>query len=137
MNRKGLLKEIGYKLKKIREASGYSGPNMASQVGVARSSYLRNENGATCPDIISMRNLGNMFNVSLDWLICDKGPMYYRDKEQKQAEKPGEIQETVPEDMRELLDHMKRIPLLRYKMLASFHEFKAQYKEMVLQSPGK
>jgi transcriptional regulator with XRE-family HTH domain len=137
MKRKDLLKEIGYKLKKIREASRYSGANMASQVGVARSSYLRNENGDTCPDIISMRNLGNGFNVSLDWLICDKGPMNYREKEQIQTEKPGEIRETAPEDLRELLDLMKRIPLLRYKMLASFHEFKVQYKEMVLQPPDK
>jgi len=140
MNRKDLLKDIGYKLKKIREALKYSGPKMASRFGVARSSYLRNENGETCPDIQSMRILGNTFDVSLDWLICDKGPMYYHEKEQKQVEKEEEKTEqkpspetldTVPEEIRELLEHMKRIPLLRYQILASFHKFKDEYKEMV------
>ena len=140
MNRKDLLKDIGYKLKKIREALKYSGPKMASRFEVARSSYLRNENGETCPDIQTMRILGNSFDVSLDWLICDKGPMYYREKEQKQVEKEEEKTEqkpsletldTVPEEIRELLEHMKRIPLLRYQVLASFHKFKDKYKEMV------
>jgi transcriptional regulator with XRE-family HTH domain len=147
MNRKDLLKDIGYRLKKVREALNNSGPQMASEFGVMRSSYLRNESGKTCPGIMSMRILGNRFNISLDWLICEKGPMYYREKEQKHAEKVGESQEaakaalevkpapetldSLPEDIRELLDHMKRIPLLRYETLASFHKFKQEYKEMV------
>ena len=152
MNRKDLLKDIGYKLKKIREALNYSSPDMASRFGVVRSSYLRNESGQTCPDIQTMRILGTAFDVSLDWLICDKGPMYYREKEPSRAQ-PGkpvektvesqvpqtgveaksslEIPDTVPEDIRELLEHMKRIPLLRYQILASFHKFKAEYKDMV------
>jgi hypothetical protein len=105
-----------------------------------RSSYLRNENGKTCPGIITMQILGNRFNVSLDWLICEKGPMYYREKEQKQQELSKTVLETnpapetldsLPGDIRELLDHMKRIPLLRYETLASFHKFKEEYKEMV------
>ncbi len=37
----------------------------------------------------------------------------------------------VPEETRELLEHMKCIPLLRYQILASFHKFKDEYKEMV------
>jgi transcriptional regulator with XRE-family HTH domain len=140
MNRKDLLKDIGYRLKKIREALNNSGPQMASEFGVMRSSYLRNENGKTCPGIITMQILGNRFNVSLDWLICEKGPMYYREKEQKQQELSKTVLETnpapetldsLPGDIRELLDHMKRIPLLRYETLASFHKFKEEYKEMV------
>ena len=151
MNRKEILKDIGYRLKKVREALKYSGPHMASRFGVVRSSYLRNEKGQTCPDIQTMHILGTEFDVSLDWLICDKGPMYHREKEQTQvetpAEKPGETREppvtglemkpapepldTVPGDIREMLEHMKRIPLLRYQLLASFHKFKAEYKEMV------
>ncbi len=140
MNRKDLLKTIGYKLSKIREGLRYSGPTMASYFGTKRSTYLRNEKGETCPDIWTMRLLGDKFNVSLDWLICDKGPMYYRDKEQKQAdavseaEKPAaaaELQESAPEDVRELLEHIKRIPLLRHEIMVSFYKFKEEYKDMV------
>jgi transcriptional regulator with XRE-family HTH domain len=140
MYRKDILKDIGYRLKKVREALNNSGPQMASEFGVMRSSYLRNESGKTCPGIMSMRILGNRFNISLDWLICEKGPMYYREKEQKQQEPSKTVLETkpapetldsLPGDIRELLDHMKRIPLLRYETLASFHKFKEEYKEMV------
>jgi len=140
MSRKDLLKDIGYRLKKIREALNNSGPQMASEFGVMRSSYLRNETGKTCPGIITMQILGNRFNISLDWLICEKGPMYYREKEKKQQElsktvlevKPApETLDSLPGDIRELLEHMKRIPLLRYETLASFHKFKEEYKEMV------
>ncbi|HLP59945.1 MAG TPA: helix-turn-helix domain-containing protein [Candidatus Deferrimicrobium sp.] len=137
MNRKDLLKEIGYKLKKLRGNLGFSGPYMASRLGIARSSFLRNENGHTCPDILTLSTLGNVLDVSLDWLVCDKGPMYYREKVNEPGNNAKEILNSVPEDMRELIDYMQRIPLLRYKMLASFHEFKAQYKEMVSQPAVK
>lgn len=140
MNRKDILKDIGYRLKKVREALNNSGPQMAYEFGLMRSSYLRNESGKTCPGIITMRILGNKFDISLDWLICEKGPMFYREKEQKQQElskaalevKPApETLDSLPGDIRELLEHMKRIPLLRYETLASFHKFKQEYKEMV------
>lgn len=144
MNRKTLSKDVGYKLSKIREGLKCSGPNMAARFGVKRSTYLRNEKGETCPDIWTMRILGNEFDISLDWLICNKGPMYYRDKEQPQieketpVEKPVEIpaetvapQESAPQDVQELLEHIKRIPLLRHEIMASFYRFKEEHKEMV------
>ena len=152
MNRKDLLKEIGYKLKQVRDTLKYSRPTMAYEVGVVRSSYLKYENGVTCPDIQTLHILGNKFNISLDWLVCNKGSMYYRAKEktpevEKPPEKPQDSPtpvepviekkpapatlETIPVEIRELLDHMIGIPLLRYEILVSFHRFKEDHKEMV------
>jgi len=155
MNRKDLLKDIGYKLRKVRNNLNHSRPQMAARIGVVNSSYVRNENGQTCPDIISLRTLGKALDISLDWFICDKGPMYYKEKEEKPEKKPkekiGEIQEemkevrapaaekepgneTWPKEIRELLDHMERIPLLRYELLAYFYKFKEEHNKMVAEA---
>jgi DNA-binding XRE family transcriptional regulator len=45
MNRKDLLKDIGYKLRKVRNTLNHSRPQMAARIGVVNSSYVRNENG--------------------------------------------------------------------------------------------
>jgi hypothetical protein len=87
-----------------------------------------------------------------------KGPMYYKEKEEipeeKPVEKEEEIQkeieevrvpavekestgETWPEEIRELLDHMECIPLLRYELLAYFYKFKEEHKEMVVEAMKK
>jgi len=152
MKRKDLLNEIGSKLKQIRDTLKYSRPAMAYKMGVVRSSYLRNENGVTCPDIRTMHLLGNNFNISLDWLICNKGSMYYRGPGKtpemvKPPEKPlapptpvdpviekkpaPAVLDTLPVEIQELLDHMTAVPLLRYEILASFHRFKEEHQEMV------
>jgi len=151
MNKKDLLKDIGYRLKKIRDSLNYSPPGMASRLGIARSSYTRNENGKTCPAIHSMRVLANSLDISLDWFICEKGPMFYSEKQAgqpaAQPEKPEvipaapeqvaeakpirETPEPLPEEIRELVEHMQRIPLLRYEILAAFHLFKDQHKNLV------
>ena len=34
-------------------------------------------------------------------------------------------------DVKELLEHMEHIPLLRHEVLAFFYRFKEEYKEMV------
>jgi len=121
------------------------------RLGIARSSYIRNENGKTCPALHSMRVLANSLDISLDWFICEKGPMLYREKEAGQAaaqpDKPEvipaapeevseakpirEIPEPLPEEIRELVECMQRIPLLRYEMLAAFYLFKEQHKKLL------
>lgn len=151
MNKKDLLKDIGYRLKKIRDSLNYSPPGMASRLGIARSSYIRNENGKTCPAIHSMRVLAKTLDISLDWFICEKGPMFYHEKETGQPvagpDKPEiipaaleevaevkpirETPEPLPEEIRELVEHMQRIPLLRHEILAAFHLFKEQHKNMI------
>jgi hypothetical protein len=42
-----------------------------------------------------------------------------------------EISEELRKDVTELLEHMDKIPLLRYEVLVLFHNFKEGYKDMV------
>ncbi len=84
----------------------------------------------------------------LDWLVCGKGPRYYKEKleeekddkevieEKKVIEEKEETQPVpvvkIPEgEIKELLEYMERIPFLRHEILVSFYKFKEEHKEIV------
>ncbi len=64
----------------------------------------------------------------MDWLYSGKGPMHYKSK--MQPEEKSEL-EPVLADIKELLGYMERIPLLDYRVLGFFHQFKLENKELV------
>ena len=92
--------------------------------------------------------------VSLDWLIFSKGPMYFNEKERaaeievlkKQLSLKTESEKAVPPDsekekkvawpdlkpgIKELVEHMEAIPLLYYEILGQFQRFKIDNKALV------
>ncbi|HLP61144.1 MAG TPA: helix-turn-helix transcriptional regulator [Candidatus Deferrimicrobium sp.] len=130
MDRKSLLRAIGERLKKAREPFKLSQNEMADHLGVYRSSYSRYESGRISPQMLSLYKLATENDISMDWLIADKGPMYYGEREKAAA--AG----TLGEDVDELLNHMKRIPLLRHEVLVLFYKFKEDHKDLV-ENAGK
>ena len=132
MNKKTLLSNMRRKLPMIRENLKYSQREMAGRLGIYNASYSRHENGETMPMVTTLYKLGNTFNISLDWLIQNKGPMYYSEKEETGTN--GAISKELRQDVNELLEHMEKIPLLRYETLAYFHKFKEEHKEMVTEA---
>lgn len=136
MDKKRALKDVGIRLRKVRETLGFSHTKMASYFGKVRSSYTKNEIGDTFPNVITLQALASAFDISLDWLIGSKGPMYFKEKGTA-AEKIGMKGDTLLEDVKDLLEHMDRIPRLRYEILGSFHKFKEENKELVASSIGK
>jgi transcriptional regulator with XRE-family HTH domain len=119
---------------------------MGSYLGVARPSYDRYERGDVFPGPKALTVLSNTFKVSLDWLIANKGSMRYSEKVEptENLQQPEEIaqpqEKTGPDvvsaDVKELLAHMERIPLLRYEVLTMFHKFKLKNKDLVESSIG-
>lgn len=124
MDRKSLLREIGERLRKAREPFKFSQNEMADYLGAYRTSYSRYESGRTSPQMISLYRLAMANDFSLDWLITNRGPMFYSEKEKTGVGPLGE-------DVDELLEHMKHIPLLRHEVLVLFYKFKEDHKEMV------
>jgi hypothetical protein len=62
-----------------------------------------------------LKKIRETLGVSLDWLILDKGPMFYKEKDYNNtlAALPPEIQELVTE--------MEQVPVLKYEILLNFH----------------
>lgn len=58
----------GKRLKALREAREWSQADVASQIGVGRTTYLKYENGENKP-VRKLNELANLFNVSIDYLL--------------------------------------------------------------------
>ncbi len=119
-----LLKEMGHKLRQLRQNLKETRSQMADRLGIWRSTYIRNENGETPISYKTMLSLVHRSGVSLDWMVLNKGPMYYKEKEIKN-EPP------LNPDFKELIEHMERIPMLKHEMLLSFCKFKEDRKDLV------
>ena len=63
--------ELGIKLKQAREKSGYSQNDIAEKLNISRQSVSRWETGRTYPDIENLVLLGEIYGVSLDFLLKD------------------------------------------------------------------
>lgn len=139
MDKNRLLKEIGYRLRSVRFFLNYSRREMSSHFGITIAGYTKNENGMTVPGINGLYKLGTNFNVSLDWLICGKGSMV--SKGHGTLEENLGIKESLTlNDVKDLLQHMERIPRLRYEILGQFHKFKEENKDLIasaMENPGK
>jgi len=135
MDRKTLLRNIGEKLRVIRDSLKLKNVEMADRLGTYRTSYYHYELGDTSPQIITLYRLGMANDISMDWLILDRGPMHYKDKEipiQAVPEPPREIVPPIAleRDVKELLVHMEKSPLLRHEILLMFYKFKENHKEI-------
>jgi transcriptional regulator with XRE-family HTH domain len=133
MNRdrdESLLKDMGQKLRQLRQNLKETRSQMADRLGIWRSTYIRNENGETPISYKTMISLVNRFGVSLDWMVLNKGPMYYKEKEVKNEQPPNPLDSLNP-DFKELIEHMERIPMLKHEMLLSFCKFKEDRKDLV------
>jgi transcriptional regulator with XRE-family HTH domain len=122
------MKDIGYKLSKIRQSFKFKPVKMAGRLGVERSSYARNEYGQTPPKLMTLYNLATHFNISLNWLLLNEGPMHLKEKET--PKEPEQIPEPADE-VKAMVEIMEKVPVLRYKVLLNFHNLKEEHKEMI------
>ncbi len=114
-----LLAQIGKRFEKVRLDLGLSPKDMAQTLDIQSSGYQKNEKGQTTP---SLRTLGNMLkrhDISMNWLLFNKGPVKM---EEKPEPPPVEKEEPIvlDADTRELIEAMERDRGLRYDILGYF-----------------
>jgi len=126
LERRKSVKAISGKFKYVREMLRISANTMAARMGVSRSSYDKYEYGGAFPSTLGLKVLANDFNISLDWLIAEKGPMIYKEKTGLTA-----TMSDVNSDVKSLLADMERIPLLRYEVLTLYHKFILEHKDLM------
>lgn len=118
MQRKTILKDIALRLKKTRDALGISSGDMAKRIGTYPATYYKYENARSFPHFTILSRLGDRLGISLDWLILNRGPMFYEEKENKTTAV------VLPAEIQELVEQMEQIPVLKYEILLNFHKFK-------------
>ncbi|MCP4157539.1 MAG: helix-turn-helix transcriptional regulator [bacterium] len=114
-----LKQKVCAKLLQIREHFRYTRPQMASFLRISESSYYKNEKAETFPALVALQQLAGGLDISMDWFLFEKGPMYFKDKV-KMAGVP-EYTKIMP-DVKELLNAMVDDPQLRYEVMLNFHK---------------
>jgi transcriptional regulator with XRE-family HTH domain len=132
-NRRRLIVEIGQRLRRLREQLNYSLDQMAAKFGLSKSGYFKNENGRRFPGLDTLNLLQRDMDISMDWLIFNKGPVHYKEKvpqpqpqpePEKAAGKETPALENVGPDVRELLEYMEHDRLLKHEVLVYFYKYK-------------
>ena len=75
--------EIGKKLKEARLRSGFTQEQAAEKILVSRQTISNWENEKSLPDIVSVMNMSDLYEISLDELL--KGDQKMRKKVEKDA----------------------------------------------------
>lgn len=140
-HKKQLRKDLGRRFRQFRETQEISQKRMAEMLGINRISLYRHEEGKWFPEYSILHRISEAFDLSMDWLLFNKGPVLYSQKEQeakaaalkKEAEEKHDCRNVLKEEYRELLDYMERFPVLRYELLLQFQEFLR--KQRGVQSP--
>lgn len=147
IKKKDISREVGGRMTMVRKQMGYSRPDMAKRLGITSNSLGKNESGDSFPNTQTLHSLASDFDISMDWLLFEKGPMYHKEKrsieepEQQLAvyekEKPlaSKEKETVSipvlaPDVRDLVEQMATIPLLHHEIMAHFFRFKMENNDL-------
>lgn len=125
-----LRKEIGLRMRKIRKSLGYTQEQMVTYFDIGRANYSRIEKGEIFPGASILLILKSEFNVSLDWLVANEGQIFVVEKEKTQKSKTLLLGEHS-EEVRDLLLHLEKVPMLKHAVLAFFLEYKERNKEHI------
>lgn len=130
---------IAPRLRLLRKKLGYTQNDMAGRIGVSAGGYKKYEIGQRLLSMTVQFRLVKEFNISLDWLLLGRGPMYGSDKQpnlelQKEVESlQGQIsemelrekrnRESYPKEMWDLMEAMNRDEVLYHEVLAHFKRY--------------
>jgi transcriptional regulator with XRE-family HTH domain len=118
-----LKKEIGQRMRKLRKTLGYTQEQIVENFNIGRANYSRIEKGEVHPGALILSTLQNKFNVSLDWLICNNGKMFLRERDESAPETIADFGPAHAE-VREMLHYMEMSPMVRHALLGFFLEYK-------------
>jgi len=124
--KKKLRRDFGIRLRQLRETQDLTGKKMAEMLQIDRVALQRHEAGQWSPEYPVLLRLCDAFDVSMDWLLFNKGPMFYKQKEldaKSAAAEKNDCMKALKEEYRELLEYMEKFPVLRYELLLQFQKF--------------
>jgi transcriptional regulator with XRE-family HTH domain len=135
--KRNLRKGLGDRLAQLRHSLEMSRNKMASTIDIHRVTFQRNEEGRALPEISTLFKLSETYDVSMDWLLFNKGPMVYKEKaaETQQADQEHDCMDILPKDYRELLEYMDKLPILRYEILLHFRKYLQDNSELPGHAP--
>jgi transcriptional regulator with XRE-family HTH domain len=139
------LQGIDSRLRAIRKERNLTPPQMAAELNIGSNSYNKYERGVYFPSLKTLDILSKKFDISMDWLIYNKGAMHFNtiekalreNKQLKQgleeasAREGASVQTGAPDaeivtdpEIKELLRYLENNPLFKHQLLIYFHRHK-------------
>jgi transcriptional regulator with XRE-family HTH domain len=106
-----MIKDIGNRIKGLRNECGLKQQEMAEYLGIGRSNYSRIETGDVLPTLKILLKLIDNFNISINWLLTGASSRF------------SDLDE-YGEDIREMLDDMQKDKALKHSILCSYFTIK-------------
>ena len=126
------------RLRRIRGYFGYRQYEMADFLGISRAAYGKNERGIHMIDLISIIAIHDKLGVSLEWLLFNRGPMFWKtvgDKKQKRTEL--QTTDSFTGELDQMIAEMKGIPLLRHAVMGFYQKFRIENDQVIRQFLGQ
>jgi DNA-binding XRE family transcriptional regulator len=127
-----LKEEVGKRLRQIRRHFGYQQDRMAQLIEISKVTYGKNERGLHLPETLTLVSLHKQLGVSVEWLLFNRGSMFWKGEPQEKSSVDFFTQE-----VEEMIDLMKRIPLLRHSVMMHYQQFKIDHKELLQEAQEK
>jgi len=135
MNKKSMLETFSKRVTALRQSLHLSRRKMAVFFRATEVTYRRYEQGFILPSFMSLVAAGEELGISLDWLVYGRGEMYYRDIAERVAKQV--VHEAASPEVLNLMDHIKRVPLVRNELLSHFYKIKTEHEEVIAREMEK
>lgn len=119
-------KEVGRRVKKFRIHMDMLQSEMVEFLDMGRANYSRIEKGNISPGLSTLKILQDRFGLNPTWIINNMGEMILQEIEGAKFN----FGKHKPE-VEALLVHMEKVPALKHKILAFFHEYVAMNNAII------
>ena len=116
------MRNVGWRLREIRKRLNLSQEEFGRILGLKRSSLGKHERGNSFPTGKMLNILVNKYNVSMDYLLSNRGTLFYKEKEGK---------DIIDEEIKEMLTLMSKVPLVRHSVMSYYQRFKLENQELI------
>jgi len=122
--------EVGSRLKEIRQRLKMTQAQLGEKLGINGSAVAKHEKGICFPNGKMLDILATQYNVSMDYLLCGRGALFYEDKDNSGSNRlknmiKGDI------ELEELFSLVSSKSWVRHAVLSFFQRFKLENRELI------
>ncbi|MFC2146362.1 helix-turn-helix domain-containing protein [Acidobacteriota bacterium] len=122
--------EVGSRLKEIRQRLKMTQAQLGEKLRINGSAVAKHENGITFPTGKMLNILASQYNVSMDYLLCGRGTLFYEDIDNSDTNRLKNIVKGDKE-LEELFSLVSSMSWVRHAVLSFFQRFKLENRELI------
>ncbi len=120
---------VAARLRQVRKHIGLKQVEMAERLGITRDSYGKNERGHALVSTDVLDLLHHKLGVSVEWLLFNNGPMYWKATESAAQKTPKNLR--LNPQMTDMVDHMNRFSFVYNSVIGFFQKYKVENKHLL------